>query len=205
MSIYAYYTLYLFSYLLGSIPFGLLFVKWSGGGDIRDIGSGNIGTTNVLRTGSKKLAAATLLADALKGAIPVLFAQYLGMGEAAICTVAAVAILGHVFPLWLAFKGGKGVATALGCYMAINPVVGGLTLLTWVVVAKVFCISSLSALAALFMAPIYMYLYGGYFDVETKVGMIFMVLVYVLILWTHRSNIQNIIKGEEDHLNDEEN
>lgn len=203
MSIYAYYTLYLFSYLLGSIPFGLLFVKWSGGGDIRDIGSGNIGTTNVLRTGSKKLAAATLLADALKGAIPVLFAQHLGMGEVAVCAVAAMAILGHVFPLWLSFKGGKGVATALGCYVAINPAVGVLTLLTWVVVAKVFKISSLSALAALFIAPLYMYLYGMCFDVETFVSTIFMIMIYALILWTHRSNIRDIIRGEEDHLDDE--
>ena len=200
MSMYSYYTLYLFSYLLGSIPFGLLFVKWSGGGDIRDIGSGNIGTTNVLRTGSKKLAAATLLADALKGAIPVLFAQWIGMGEAAICGVATMAILGHVFPLWLGFKGGKGIATALGCYLAINPLVGLTCLLTWAVVAKVFRISSLSALIAFFMAPLYMAVYGLCFEVTTKTDVIFMIIIYVVILWTHRENIRRIIKGEESFI-----
>lgn len=200
MSIYAYYTLYLFAYLIGSIPFGLLFVKWSGGGDIREIGSGNIGTTNVLRTGSKKLAALTLLADALKGTIPTLFAQYLGMGEAAVCGVAAAAILGHVFPLWLGFKGGKGIATALGCYLAINPFVGVVCLLTWGGVAKVFHISSFSALVAFFMAPLYMALYGAYFDISLKTNIIFMMIIYVLVLWTHRDNIRKIIKGEESQI-----
>lgn len=197
MSMYTYYTLYLFSYLLGSIPFGLLFVKWSGGGDIRDIGSGNIGTTNVLRTGSKKLAAATLLADGLKGAIPVLFAQWLGMGEASVCGIAAMAILGHVFPLWLGFKGGKGVATAFGCYLAINPLVGLACLLTWGIVAKVLRISSLSALVAFFMAPLYMAVYGACFEVASKTDVIFMIIIYVVILGTHRENIRRIIKGEE--------
>ena len=197
MSVYSYYTLYLFSYLIGSIPFGFLFVKWSGRGDIREIGSGNIGTTNVLRTGSKKLAAVTLLADTLKGAIPTLFAQYLDMGEAAVCGVATAAILGHVFPLWLAFKGGKGIATALGCYLAINPLVGLLCLLTWGIIAKLFRVSSLSALVAFFMAPLYMALYGMYFDVSLKKNVIFMMIIYMLILWTHRENIRKIIKGEE--------
>jgi glycerol-3-phosphate acyltransferase PlsY len=192
MSIYSYYTLYLFAYLLGSIPFGLLFVQWSGRGDVRDIGSGNIGTTNVLRTGSKKLAAATLLADGLKGALPILFAKSLGVGEGALCLVAGMAVIGHVFPLWLSFKGGKGVATALGCYVAIDPLVGLLTLITWGGMAKIFRISSLSALVSLFMSPLYEALFGGSLYVF---GL--MVGIYGLILWTHRDNIFRIMRGEE--------
>lgn len=197
MSSYALYTLYLFSYLLGSIPFGLLLVKVMGGGDIRQQGSGNIGATNVLRSGHKKLALATLLSDALKGALPVLLAYYLDVGIQAICLTAAAAILGHIFPLWLSFKGGKGVATALGCYLVIDPLVGGLCLLTWAIVAKLVSISSLSALVALFMAPIYEGVFRNGTPEQAYPIMVFMIIIYGLILWTHRDNIKRILNGED--------
>lgn len=194
---YPFYTLCLITYFLGAIPFGLLFVKWSGKGDIRDIGSGNIGTTNVLRTGSQKLALATLLADALKGTIPVLIAFALGANMTAACIIATIAILGHIFPIWLKFKGGKGVATALGTYLAINLPVCIACLLSWLVVAKIFRISSLSALIALLLAPIFAYIYGYYYQISTQTEMIFMSIVYLIILWTHRQNIRNILQGKE--------
>jgi glycerol-3-phosphate acyltransferase PlsY len=180
------------AYLLGSIPFGLIFVKLSGRGDVRDIGSGNIGATNVLRTGSKILAVATLLADALKGAIPVMVAHYAGLDSLYIALTGLIAIVGHIFPVWLNFRGGKGVATALGVYFAINPLLGALIVLTWLVVAKVFKISSLAALVALFMAPIYTAVIHS--SVEAS---ILAIAIYLLIFWTHMDNIRRIIKGEE--------
>ncbi|AIK95751.1 glycerol-3-phosphate 1-O-acyltransferase PlsY [Candidatus Odyssella acanthamoebae] len=180
------------AYLLGSIPFGLIFVKLSGRGDVRDIGSGNIGATNVLRTGSKTLAVATLLADALKGALPVMVARYAGLDSLYIALTGLIAIVGHVFPVWLNFRGGKGVATALGVYFAISPLLGALIILTWLVIAKVFKISSLAALVALFMAPIYTAV------IHTSVeASILAIAIYLLIFWTHMDNIRRILKGEE--------
>lgn len=187
-------TLLLFAiaYILGSIPFGLLFVWLAGKGDIRDVGSGNIGATNVLRTGDKKLAIATLVADISKGLVIVLIAKYLELSEFNICSAAGLAIIGHIFPAWLRFKGGKGVATALGVYLGINPLVCLLVLITWLIMAKLVRISSLSALVALFMAPLYSVILGG-----SAIQVMFMMIVYLLIVWTHRSNISRIIKGEE--------
>lgn len=181
-----------FAYLLGSIPFGLIFVKLSGRGDVRDIGSGNIGATNVLRTGSKLLAISTLLADAAKGAVPVLLACHLGLSDLFIALAGLVAIIGHVFPVWLKFKGGKGVATTLGVYFAINPLLGLLVVITWLLVAKLFKISSLAALIALFMAPIYTAAISASVEVS-----ILAIAIYLLIFWTHMDNIRRIIKGEE--------
>ncbi|WP_010298129.1 glycerol-3-phosphate 1-O-acyltransferase PlsY [Candidatus Odyssella thessalonicensis] len=181
-----------FAYLLGSIPFGLIFVKLSGRGDVRDIGSGNIGATNVLRTGSKVLAACTLLADALKGALAILTAKYVGLDETTLALTGLVVIIAHVFPVWLKFKGGKGVATALGVYLAINPLLGLCIALTWLAVAKVFKISSLAALIALFMAPIYTAALRTSIEVS-----ILGIAIYLLIFWTHRDNIRRIMKGEE--------
>ncbi len=191
------YTVLALAYLLGSIPFGLVFVRLSGHGDIRDIGSGNIGTTNVLRTGSKVLAIATLLADAGKGALAIALARYYGLSDFDTAIIGFVVVAAHIFPIWLLFKGGKGVATALGVYFALNPILGGLVLLTWIVVAKVFRISSLSALAALFMAPIYTVIVTV--PVETT---ILCIALYVLICWTHRDNIRRLIKGEESLISD---
>ncbi|WP_032112393.1 glycerol-3-phosphate 1-O-acyltransferase PlsY [Candidatus Paracaedibacter symbiosus] len=184
--------LYAIAYLLGSIPFGLLFVKMAGKGDIRNLGSGNIGTTNVLRTGSKSLAAATLIADALKGAVPVVIAKYLVADETIQCLVGGAAILGHIFPVWLKFKGGKGVATTLGVYLTLCPIVGLLTLFTWIIAAKVARISSLSALIALFMAAIYAVFLVGRTDI-----VVFTMAIYFLMAWTHRANIKRLLSGQE--------
>src|SRR6185312_5665731 len=124
------------SYLSGSIPFGLILTQRAGLGDVRDIGSGSIGATNVLRTGRKDLAAATMLLDAAKGAIAVLIAQQFGPEMADVAALAAV--IGHLFPVWLKFNGGKGVATAAGVLLAYNPPVGGAVIGTWIVVALLF-------------------------------------------------------------------
>lgn len=186
------FCLYGLAYLLGSIPFGLIFVRLAGKGDIRNVGSGNIGTTNVLRTGSKLLAVLTLLADALKGAVPLLIAKYLNIDETIQCIIGGIAILGHIFPVWLKFKGGKGVATAIGVYLALCPIVGLLALVTWAIVAKIGRISSLSALIALFMAPIYAVIVVGRADIA-----IFSMLTYFVVAWTHRENIRRIISGKE--------
>lgn len=186
------YGLCFLSYLLGAIPFGLIFVKLAGKGDVREIGSGNIGATNVLRTGSKKLALFTLLADAVKGAIPVLVAKYLEIDLLWQCIIGGMAILGHIFPVWLKFKGGKGIATAIGVYLAICPIIGILVLLTWAIAAKLGRISSLSALVAFFMAPIY-----SCFLVNDLNFMFFTITVYFVIAWTHRENIKRLIAGKE--------
>src|SRR5215470_15277351 len=143
-------------YLLGSIPFGLLLTRLAGLGDIRKIGSGNIGATNVLRTGNKGLALATLLLDGGKGAVAVLIARAVQPDLAVIA--GAGAFIGHLFPIWLKFKGGKGVATALGTLLALNWEVGVLCCLTWLLVAVVFRCSSLSALLAIALSPVYAFL-----------------------------------------------
>ena len=183
------------SYILGSIPFGLLFVRMAGKGDIRDIGSGNIGTTNVLRTGSKVLAVSTLFADALKGSLAILLARYYELSELDIALTGGIVVFAHIFPIWLRFKGGKGVATALGVYFALDPILGAMVLGTWIIVAKLFRISSLSALVALFMAPVYTVIVTV--PVEST---ILCIALYVLICWTHRENIRRIMKGEESFI-----
>jgi glycerol-3-phosphate acyltransferase PlsY len=178
------------AYLLGSIPFGLLLTKKAGLGDIRSIGSGNIGATNVLRTGNKKIAFLTLLLDVLKGAIPTLYAAFYMSDYAAY--VAFICIIGHVFPVWLGFKGGKGVATALGVYVALNLILGFITALLWLTVAKIFRISSLSALIAFVISPCV-----AYFLMNPPHLLPFTLLTALLILWTHRENIERLIKGQD--------
>ena len=195
------YLLIAFSYLLGSIPFGLLFSKWAGLGDIRAIGSGNIGATNVLRTGSKKIAIATLFCDAVKGAIPIILTHNYYAPDLTPnwieTSIALAVVLGHVFPVWLHFKGGKGVATALGVYLALNPWLGGLTLVTWLIMAKVSRISSLSALIASTLSPL-IALYLSKWAMTTLVyNTLFMAM---LILHTHRDNIKRLIAGEESKI-----
>lgn len=182
------------SYLLGSVPFGLVFTKLAGMGDIREIGSGNIGATNVLRTGRKDLALATLLLDAGKGAIAVLLTRYLVSPDLAVFAGAA-AFIGHCFPLYLKFNGGKGVATFFGTLLAISPVLGGASIGVWLVVAALFRISSLSALCASLAAP----LISSYFYADTGywAAISFMTLV---IFVRHRENIARIIAGEEPRI-----
>ena len=195
------YILIAFSYLLGSIPFGLLFSKWSGMGDIRKSGSGNIGATNVLRTGNKKIALATMLSDVLKGVIPVILVHKYYAPEATInwveISVPLAVILGHVFPVWLRFKGGKGVATALGVYFALNPWLALITLAIWLIMAKIFRISSLSALIASTVSP-FIALYLSNWSVTT---LFYTTLsISLLILYTHRDNIKRLIAGNESKI-----
>lgn len=182
----------IFGYLLGSIPFGLLLTRMAGLGDIRKIGSGNIGATNVLRTGNKPLALATLLLDGGKGAAAALIAAQIAAPLAVIAGGAA--LLGHLFPIWLGFKGGKGVATTLGTLIAVNWMVGIGACLTWLVVAFLFRYSSLSALIAVALAPIYALFFGtpGHVALAAFAG--------ILVWIRHRENIARLLKGEEPKI-----
>ena len=184
-------------YLLGSIPFGLLLTRAAGLGDIRSIGSGNIGATNVLRTGNKGLAAATLLLDAAKGAAAVLAARYLwGEGPAMMAGVAA--FLGHVFPVWLSFKGGKGVATYIGVILALNWIVGVIFCATWLLIAFAQRYSSLAALTAAATAPIFAYVVTGSLELPAAA-----VVLSVVLVMRHSTNIQRLIKGTEPRIGSE--
>jgi glycerol-3-phosphate acyltransferase PlsY len=179
-------------YLLGSIPFGLVLTRMAGLGDIRKIGSGNIGATNVLRTGHKGLAFATLLLDGGKGAAAVLLARAVDPDLAVIAGGAA--FLGHLFPVWLRFKGGKGMATALGTLIALNWPVGLLACLTWLIVALLFRYSSLSALLAIALAPVYAFFLGTL--PEVWLGIFLAVLVWI----RHHENIRRLLNGEEPKI-----
>ena len=181
-------------YLAGSIPFGLVLTRMAGLGDIRAIGSGNIGATNVLRTGNKALAAATLILDGGKGAIVVVLLMLL-TGDRLLPLLGGFgAIVGHNFPVWLKFKGGKGVATTLGVMLAAAPLVGILACATWVVTAFLTRISSLSALVALALAPVYAFFMG--FPLESAVFATLATLGWI----RHASNIGRILRGEEPRI-----
>ena len=186
-------------YLLGSIPFGVVLTRAAGAGDVRNIGSGNIGATNVLRTGRKDLAIATLILDAGKGAVALLIAKYLlgGLSEHAQIagTVAGgAAFLGHLFPVWLGFKGGKGVATFLGTLLALAWPVGLAACATWAATAFLIRISSLSALVAAASVALWMWLLG-------QPQMIALGLVLAaLVIWRHKANIQRLLAGTEPKI-----
>ncbi|TCM57513.1 acyl-phosphate glycerol-3-phosphate acyltransferase [Rhizobium sp. PP-F2F-G48] len=185
--------LLLFGYLLGSIPFGLILTRAAGLGDVRKIGSGNIGATNVLRTGNKKLAAATLLFDALKGTLAAAAAAYVFGPDAGIAAGFG-AFLGHLFPVWLGFKGGKGIATYIGVLLGLAPLVVLVFAACWLIVAKVTRYSSLSALVATVVVPIVL-LVAGY----GRIGLLFVVLS--VITWIkHRPNIERLIAGTEGRI-----
>lgn len=178
------------AYLLGSVPFGVLVTRIMGLGDVRAIGSGNIGATNVLRTGSKSAALATLLLDAGKGFVAVLLARAL-VGEDAAQVAALFAFLGHLFPVWLNFRGGKGVATFLGALLALTPLVGLIALVAWLFTFFVYRISSLSAIVSAALTTCVAYLVG--FREITAV----MIIMAVLLIWKHRDNIRRLIDGTE--------
>jgi glycerol-3-phosphate acyltransferase PlsY len=180
-------------YLLGAIPFGLLVTRLAGLGDVRKIGSGNIGATNVLRTGKKWAAALTLLLDGGKGAAAVLLAQRLAGVDGAVIAGAA-AVVGHIFPVWLGFKGGKGVATFFGVMLAAYWPAGLLAIATWLVVAYVWKISSLAALAAAALTPTYAILLG-----QLSYGLLAMALATIIFI-THRENIHRLWRGEEPRI-----
>ena len=181
------------AYLLGSIPFGLLVSRFMGLGDVRKIGSGNIGATNVLRTGSKKAALLTLLLDGGKGAAAVLLARYL-YGDTAAQVAGLGVLLGHIFPLYLRFRGGKGVATFLGILLAINPLTGLATCATWLATAVIFRISSLAALVAALSAPLWLWA----FDLTSTTGL--GLLLAGLIWLRHKTNITRILQGREPRI-----
>jgi len=183
----------LMGYLLGSIPFGLLLTKLFQAGDLRSIGSGNIGATNVLRTGRKGLAAATLLLDGGKGAVAVLLANYWFAPDAAI-VAGMMAVIGHNFPMWLRFEGGKGVATTLGVLLALSWQAGLATAATWLVVALTLRYSSLAALIAFVASPVYMFFLGD----ENKA--VLAVLLAVLGVVRHSANIKRLMAGEEPKI-----
>ncbi len=180
-------------YLSGSIPFGLLFTRWAGLGDVRSIGSGNIGATNVLRTGNKKIAALTLVADAVKGTIPILIMKALG-GESAGLIAGLAAFAGHLFPVWLSFKGGKGVATNIGILFGLYWPLGLIFLAVWLAIALLFRISSLSALTAAALSPLWAWLLG-------QATLVLPLLLVAAVIWfMHRANIARLLKGEESKI-----
>jgi glycerol-3-phosphate acyltransferase PlsY len=176
-------------YLLGSIPFGLLLTRWTGKGDIREIGSGNIGATNVLRTGSKALAATTLLLDVAKGAAAVLVAQQLWPD--AVNFAAAGALVGHLYPVWLRFKGGKGVATMLGILVPLFWQAALVFAVIWVGLFLIARISSLAGMIAAASAPVTAAILGEQSLFPMLLGFA------LLVVWKHRENIRRLAKGEE--------
>ncbi|MFD1327057.1 glycerol-3-phosphate 1-O-acyltransferase PlsY [Mycoplana ramosa] len=183
-----------FGYLLGSIPFGLILTRMAGLGDVRKIGSGNIGATNVLRTGNKKLAAATLLLDALKGTAATAIASRFGL-EAGLAAGFA-AFIGHLFPVWLGFRGGKGVATYLGVLLGLAPIVLAVFAAIWLIVAYFSRYSSLSALVATAATPVVLWFSGN-----EKVAALFAVLT-AITWWKHRANIGRLMSGTESKIGD---
>jgi len=188
------------AYLLGSIPFGVIFARFAGAGNLRNIGSGNIGATNVLRTGSKWAALSTLLLDLGKGATAVLFADWFA-GEAFAVVAALAVFLGHIFPVWLRFRGGKGVATFIGITLGLFWPIGLLTCISWLAVAIVFRISSLAALVSAAFTPFFFlfwfdlnFLYAGQ---EMLLFAILELVLATIIFVTHRANIARLISGQE--------
>ena len=182
------------AYGIGSIPFGLIFTKLSGRGDIRTIGSGNIGATNVLRTGSRKLAVLTLIFDAGKGAVAVGVAGYLA--DIHIASLAGLfAVIGHCFPVWLKFAGGKGVATSLAVFAALDLRLGTVFMIVWLVTAFVSRYSSLAALCAVLAVTI-----GGFFLLDNMVTQISILLLSTVVWTRHRQNIGRLLAGTETKI-----
>jgi acyl phosphate:glycerol-3-phosphate acyltransferase len=183
---------FLMGYLLGSIPFGLLLTRAAGLGDIRNVGSGNIGATNVLRTGRKGLAAATLLLDALKGLAAVLIVVHIS--QVAAIGAAAGAVLGHMFPVWLSFNGGKGVATTLGVMWGLSWLVGAIACAAWLLFAALFRYSSLAALLAVVVAAI-----AAWFLTDHRAAILLTLLV-PLVWVRHHENIARLLNGTESKI-----
>ncbi len=187
-------------YLLGSIPFGVILTRAAGAGDVRNIGSGNIGATNVLRTGRKDLAIATLVLDAGKGAIALLIARYL-FGEVAGAIAGGAAFMGHLFPVWLGFKGGKGVATFFGLILAACWPLGLLGAATWLIVAFALRYSSLAALVAAALTPLYALLPLPALSLPAPAPILILaIFTAVLIYIRHHENIARLLKGAEPRI-----
>jgi len=187
-------------YLLGSIPFGVILTRAAGAGDVRNIGSGNIGATNVLRTGRKDLAIATLVLDAGKGAVALLIARYL-FGETAGAIAGGAAFMGHLFPVWLGFKGGKGVATFFGLILAACWPLGLLAAATWLIVAFALRYSSLAALVAAALTPLYALLPLPALGLPAPAPILILaIFTAVLIYIRHHENIARLLKGAEPKI-----
>ena len=191
-------------YLIGSVPFGLVLTKMSGLGDIRNIGSGNIGATNVLRTGNKKIAFLTLILDGSKGALALFLLTSILTNtsilslynyELIMSVVAISSILGHCFPIWLNFKGGKGVATGFGTILFINLIVGIIALVIWVLIAKLFKISSISALISYFLIPFLMV-----FNSAENYFIIASIFISLICWFQHRENIKRLLNRTEPKI-----
>lgn len=190
----------IFGYFVGSIPFGLILTKMAGYGDIRKIGSGNIGATNVLRTGNKTLALLTVLCDAFKAGIAAVAAKYAVGTENEACITAmliagAFGVLGHNFPVWLKFKGGKGVASTFGFILVTCWPVAAIALVVWLIMAFTFKYSSLSALTAAVFVPV-----AAYFFAPTPEYTIVYTLIVILVVIRHHANIRRLLKGEESKI-----
>ena len=185
----------LLGYLLGSIPFGLILTRLFGAGDLRRIGSGNIGATNVLRTGRKGLAAATLLLDAAKGFAAVWLAQHLSTGDASLGIIAGgAAFLGHLYPIWLRFRGGKGVATLMGIVLALNWPSALVYALVWLSLLGLLRISSVAGMTAAVSAPVSAAFFSA-FDI-----VLLLLALAALVLWKHRENIDRLLSGTEPRI-----
>ena len=200
MTYFAFVLAAIVSYLLGSIPFGLLITQAAGLGDVRKIGSGNIGATNVLRTGRRELAALTLILDAAKGFAAVMIARYFWPGDPVY--IAAIAVfLGHCFPVWLGFKGGKGVATFIGLLLGLAWPVGVIFCVVWLIIAAARRISSLAALTAAVTAPIFAYSASlmDWAQDGTKLAAT-VALIALLVVYNHRSNIGRLIQDTEPRI-----
>ncbi len=185
------------SYIIGSLPYGLILLKLFYGIDVRTIGSGNIGATNVLRSGHKWMALLTLLLDSLKGAIVVLIVDYFFPSYVSFALLAV--LIGHIYPIWLKFKGGKGVATFFGAILALNPIIFLISGLTWLIVAIITRYSSLSAILAVLVFPISCYFLKGYisytpFFAESSL------LITALIIYKHKDNIKRLLQGTETRI-----
>ena len=188
-----YFFLLLASYLLGSIPSGLILSKILNKGDLRKAGSGNIGATNALRVGGRLLGVLTLIFDLLKGLVVIILVRF--FEQEFIAAYGFVCIIGHIFPIWLNFKGGKGVATVLGMMLGLNPLVGLLMSIIWIVIFKFFKISSVASLISLFVSVITLIV------IDTNyVNSIFLVLILILIVYKHKDNIIRLYRGEENKI-----
>ncbi len=189
------FLLVILAYFVGSASAAIITCKLMGKEDPRTIGSKNPGATNVMRYAGKKAAIMTLVGDLLKGLIPVVIGHALDLSWGWLILIGIAAFLGHLYPVYYGFKGGKGVATALGVYFGLNPIVGALIGITWLISALVFNISSLSALIACLLAPLYFFWVTG--SINLFLGL---VIITVFIYWRHRSNIMNIIDGTEGKI-----
>ena len=183
-----------FAYLFGSLNGAIIVCKLAKLADPREQGSGNAGATNVLRYGGKKLAALVMLIDLLKGVIPVVIARFVSIHGCSLSLIAAVTVLGHIYPIFFRFQGGKGIATTLGAILALSWTVGLIVILTWLIVAIVFQFSSLASLVSIILLPLYLLLWSN------PQYILPMFLLTLIVIYRHRTNIQRLLKGEEPKI-----